>query len=611
MFVNQKNYFFCINFNRLILFFYFICFGFYGALVPSSVIYENNKLYHFIFEILIIFIPVIFILLIKNKNIYTFQIKFHKEYLIYFFLFIFIFILNLFPLDYELFSDEQSYVLIGHIHSIEATKKLVNFLPYFFNFKINDVVRIFSLFSVFFIVINYYIFQNLNSKLFLIYFLLSLIIFRIFVFNLGGFMSPHPIISHLPLLFAGVFFGFSPIVFKTSIMILYFLFAVVLCSKAFKEKYEKFIFILILLTLPNIEYLKHTVEPSIWTFIIFSVIGSIFIIKKKIEDFSFLIILAVIFCFFRQPSFLILTLIFLFNIFDHLKFNSSIKFSSLFQSYLPFILFLPYLINSIFLGTGSNSSLLKNSPYKQFDNNLVSLKEIYENTFLIIPEIYLIIFILFFILIITRNIKHFIFYLLFFVILITVYFSINSHQFNIAKYKIEYFSPFIVYFCVLIGKYKSLIKYSSLIFILILNIYYYFNPLWKKDNKLITQSKPINFAGVHYNVRPIIKLIIKEKALNKIYFEGISYHGYEFFSQNITIKEYLNILKKKFGKTNFYDVIKKNKLNNEFEYVILAATPNQTEKSNFLINHGWQKVKVEFNKRDNTQVLLFQKKTNN
>ena len=163
-------------------------------------------------------------------------------------------------------------------------------------------------------------------------------------------MSPHPIINHIPLLFSGVIFGFSPIVFKTTIMIFYFLFIAVLSSKAFKGTYEKFIFTIILLTLPNIEYLKYTVEPAIWTFIIFSSI---------IKDFSILIILAVIFCFLRQPSFLILTLIFLFHISEHLRFNLSIKFSSVLQSYLPFILFLPYLINSIFLGTGSNSSLLK------------------------------------------------------------------------------------------------------------------------------------------------------------------------------------------------------------------------------------------------------------
>ena len=75
--------------------------------------------------------------------------------------------------------------------------------------------------------------------------------------------------------------------FKTTIMIFYFLFIAVLSSKAFKGTYEKFIFTIILLTLPNIEYLKYTVEPAIWTFIIFSSIGSIFIVKKEIKDFFY------------------------------------------------------------------------------------------------------------------------------------------------------------------------------------------------------------------------------------------------------------------------------------------------------------------------------------
>ena len=58
-----------------------------------------------------------------------------------------------------------------------------------------------------------------------------------------------------------------------------------------------------------------------------------------------------------------------------------------------------------------------------------------------------------------------------------------------------------------------------------------------------------------YNVRPIIKEIIEEKALNQIYFDGISYYSYEFFSHNITIQDYLKILQKNFRKKDFYDVM--------------------------------------------------------
>ena len=43
--------------------------------------------------------------------------------------------------------------------------------------------------------------------------------------------------------------------------------------------------------------------------------------------------------------------------------------------------------------------------------------------------------------------------------------------------------------------------------------------------------------------------------------------------------------------------MEENKKNNEFDFVILAATSNQRQKSNFLKNNGWEKVKVEFNKK--------------
>ena len=127
-------------------------------------------------------------------------------------------------------------------------------------------------------------------------------------------MSPHPAMNLIPFLFSGVIFGFSAIIFKSTVLFFYFLFVIKLASSAFTNKLEYIIFFIILLTLPIVEELKYTVEPSIWTFILFTYMGSFFLIKNKEIDFKLLIFVTTIFCFLRQPAFLILSLVFLFHI---------------------------------------------------------------------------------------------------------------------------------------------------------------------------------------------------------------------------------------------------------------------------------------------------------
>ena len=77
--------------------------------------------------------------------------------------------------------------------------------------------------SIIYIIFNFYIFHLLTFK-FIIFYLLLSILFLDILFFFGGFMSPHPAMNHIPFPFSGVTFGFSAIIFKSTVLFFYFFF---------------------------------------------------------------------------------------------------------------------------------------------------------------------------------------------------------------------------------------------------------------------------------------------------------------------------------------------------------------------------------------------------
>ena len=118
-------------------------------------------------------------------------------------LFLFLIFYYLIPLDYQLFSDEQSYVVSAHIHSLELVKKISKFLPILSEYKLSSVIRVIGILSIIYIIFNFYIFHVLTFKFLIFYLLLSILVFRYFIFYFGGFMSPHPAMNLIPFLFSG------------------------------------------------------------------------------------------------------------------------------------------------------------------------------------------------------------------------------------------------------------------------------------------------------------------------------------------------------------------------------------------------------------------------
>ena len=277
MFVKTKNIdLIKLDLNCLLFLFYFISFGIYGALTPSVSMIAKNLLYHVLFEILILVIPILYYFYLNKfkRTLVNIYLNYRIILIIIIFTMIFIF-WNIYPLTYGLFSDEQSYVMSAHEHARKVILKISNMTNLIDNISINYLTRLLSLAICCYIILNTYIFQKLSLKYLLIYVYISIILFRIIFIGLGGHMSPHPTINLIPSLFSGTFFGFSPVVFKASILMIFIIWCFCTLKRIPKINswFLYYTLILIVLTLPIVNELKHTVEPALWTFMLFVYIG--------------------------------------------------------------------------------------------------------------------------------------------------------------------------------------------------------------------------------------------------------------------------------------------------------------------------------------------------
>ena len=144
-----------INGNAFLFSLYLICFGIFGSLTPSIVIFKNNFSYHLIFEILILLIPILYYFHFRKfKNIFYIVFINYKIIIISLSISTICIYLYLIPINYGLFSDEQTYVISAHAHGLELITNFKVFSNYFFDVPINTIVRIISFFVTIYIFCN-------------------------------------------------------------------------------------------------------------------------------------------------------------------------------------------------------------------------------------------------------------------------------------------------------------------------------------------------------------------------------------------------------------------------------------------------------------------------
>tara|TARA_B110000503_G_scaffold40289_1_gene66189 strand:- start:8986 stop:10851 length:1866 start_codon:yes stop_codon:yes gene_type:complete len=604
-----------VNLNYLIFSFYFICFGVYGSLSPSVVLLKKNIIYHLCFEILILLIPILYYFYLKIFKDVFFSFLINNKIIFVIVLSLTIFVpLSIYPVTYGLFSDEQSYVMSAHEQSMQIILRTAFYFKHINDFQINYLVRFLSFFLSIYVIFNIYIFQKIKLKSILIYVFISTIILRLAYIQFGGHMSPHPSMNLVPHLFSGTFLGFSPFVFKFIVLIIFITWSVYLIEKVkiFNSVILKYLLFFIILTLPIINELKYTVEPSLWTFMLFVYIGSS-LLHDGYKNYNKLIMITVLVCFFRQPSFLALVPIFVSELFYlyKRKINWNIIFL-LIKKYTPLILFIPYLVNSVFLGTGMTTAFL-DGPYQQFDHYFPSLSDIYNYSIISVPHIYILTLPFFFSIILIKNIKKLIVFVFFFSALILIYYSIIPPAWGLAKYQAEYMLPFFIFSLIIIVKnikFKFL-KILFLLFFLLTNFYYLAYPLWQSRNKNPDSSqieKPAYYAGLKFNYIPIINQLIKDNSIHTLAFLGSDYKSYPVLSSTISVENYKMIVE---NKKNMLDMINFdgqnwNVTSKNFKHItniILESVPNKTELIQKLISMDWQIESTIKNKEHNTSVV--------
>ena len=483
---------------------------------------------------------------------------------------------------------------------------------------INYLARVLSFFVCIYVVLNFYIFHTLKPRILLIYILVSIFIFRLIFISLGGHMSPHPTMNLLPLLFIGTFFGLTPFVFKLSILTIFIFWLVYLLDK---QKYlnnwlYKYLLIILISTLPVISELKHTVEPSLWTFMLFLYV-CISLLNRGYKNYNKIIMIIILTCFFRQPAFLALIPIFISEFFYIYKriLKREVIFVIL-KKYTPFLLFIPYLINSVFLGSGTTGSILE-SPYQQFNHYYPNPIEIYNYIIQSIPIFYLLLIAIFFIFLLIKDKKLFLIFSGFFLALFFIFYSIIPSAWGLAKYQSEYVIPFFItgIFYIIKNLKFNFIKYIFIKSIILLNIYYVISPVWSKGftNKHdLMFSKSLIYPGIKYNYSPFISELNSKNELKNSLFLGEHYKLYPLFSANISIEDYKIVYKNNEIMLNTiqFDKNKWNITNFEFTHIkniIIEHVPNRDELIKELKILGWKIKSVLKNKEHNTSSFWLNK----
>ena len=604
-----------VELKKLLLSFYFISFVIYGALTPSKILFLDTLSYQIPFQIFVCIVPTIYYFVLRKKFEKCIQFSFETKYLLYSFLFCLSFFFTfLFPMDYNLFNDEQSYVMTSHNHGIEIITKLFPTFQYLDGFYIKHLVRIVSILISIICILHLYLFQKIKTKYTIIYITLALFCLRPVFILIGGNMSPHPVGNLIPFLISGSIFGFAPAVFKITVLFLFSIFFIFITQKYFNfgNYFIKLIFLLVLFSFPPIIHYAQTVEPSFWSFMLFTGVG-LYILTNKCKNYENIVILITLFCFMRQPSFIALIPILWSNL-NALKLK---KFKSanllvMIRNYFSFIMFLPYLVNTLFLGAYSTQGLLNNN--LNITNGFPSFKEIANFTLEVFPAELSTHAFIFFIILLFVNIKIFFNFLIFFTSLIVVYFSIDQGFWGLQKYKIEYFLPFIFFGIYIVGKYLN--KNLSVIFcfiMLLINLNHYKKETWKNNHKNLNELDilvPFKYPFTKYSTKSAISNLLKKENVDSIGIIDLSYQMYPFFIQDLNVSEYIKTINNKkllsslivFNNDEWH--INKNLKSTEIKYLIIEAAPSRGSLIEKLINEGWVISDKIINYHHNTRVII-------
>ena len=617
----MKNNCIKINFNwaNIIVYSFFLCYGFYGAftLKYNS---EMNFIYDSLIQSIVIIIPFVIFSIIAGLRLEGFRdsITLHKKDILIYLLFLGLFaIISLDRLNFSLFSDEISYAGTAHgqaIHILTVLSRHFN-LP---DFNFQYIVQFVSLMLLLGLVLFYMAIKNLEWRYKVIVISFAIIISRVvFILN-GGNASPHPPMHLFPSFVFGSFFGIRDIVFKAGQLAIYAVFIVVL-YKMFTRKISKNSVSLVLAfyvgTLPLSLEMSTVIEHSIWAYYIF-VIVMMELMTSSSPNYIRLISLVSLGALMRQPVIVAIIPIALVFIKDKFYFRTFLnKIGDYLRVFSPLLLFLPFLFKSVVFGTSAIESPLDNTSFLNRILEAFQSDVIYVSAFNVIPFWWIAAFPFAFLVPYRKNKVMALAFLLFFVMLILVFYSIKPGLWGMAKYQIEIIAPFVVIGVSSIVFYlvrKERIRYL-LIFILsfaaLFNISYFEN----KIKQMVLGENITSYVMLPYNLRDAYRFIKSKGLSSGTYSIGSTYGIMPEIMNGYTTSELLSARDIYIQQNKEFPTIYEyaNSINNNLDIstILIGFSGNKDELINEFLSLGWVMLRKFDNSAYHTFVVVMQRRT--
>tara|TARA_B100000787_G_scaffold167879_1_gene155530 strand:+ start:4655 stop:6559 length:1905 start_codon:yes stop_codon:yes gene_type:complete len=626
--MNIKKISFTFNFNwaNIILFSFFLCYGYYGAITFG--ISHNIDFIHSLFLVLIqfllIIVPLIVFAFIAGSRLKKFDDSFTillEDVIVFLFLFLFLFFALNDRLNFSLFSDEISYVKTAHGQSIYMLFILEQFFVFPANLNFQYLVQFVSFGLLAGIALLFFLSNKLIWKNKVILITTILVIGR-FIFVLkGGNQSPHPPIHLIPSFIFGSLFGVRDIFFKIGHLFIYSIFLTYfykLCRVKINVALSSAI-TLSVCTLPIAFGMSSDIEHSIWSYYFIIIIMMELVVKRE-PNLLRLVCLVSIGALMRQPIFLTIIPIIYLSIKEGFNINFKIiEYKKYLIRFAPLLLFLPFLLKNILYGLADNQfdfSELESDDVSFFFSRIIGAFDsggIFKTVFYLFP-IWLIAMIPFaFIGPFKWRGELSIPFFLLFITLLFLFYSIAPGLWGMPKYQVEITAPFIVLgivnFIFLLNnkKINKVFLFIMLISLSVMNIFYYSsNIVYSSSRSSIT---PFNYSNAY-------KYIDSQSLSAATYSIGSTYGIMPEIMNGYSSSEIFSAQKIYSGQRNFEGIrlyshkdITSITDNSQILAVLIGFTSHKNEYiDNFLLN-GW-KLTQRFNNGydNNSDVVILERK---
>lgn len=429
---------------RCMLFSWFLSYGFYGAVSPHL---DGVSHWFFGFVItLVLMVPPCVLWAKRNapwakQYVWSFDINL-KDFVLIIIGFFSLFVVGYEGLSRSLFADEIAYAGSAHGHGI-AFAMMISKWPFLATIKFKYTLQLFSFIVVIFL---YFVWRltKIFSNAALCAYLIFFVVFRIAFMVRGGNGNPHPPLELFPLLVSGAIFGINELGLRLVGLACYVTYLYMIYRMAYRKcnAYVAFAVASMVGSIPLALEMMTVIEHAFWGYIIFTLVVFELFTASKV-DYRRLVVFVSIGTLLRQSVFVALVPVLIMYILESKRERGAWKFGFRdAQILFPVVLFLPFLLQSIFFGTPATSSLggglLKFGLYEALTSGVVagSFNRAFHLVWLV-PILYC------FIPLNRAWVKLHISLICFSFILLFEYYSIDKGLWGLSKYQAEYALPFI------------------------------------------------------------------------------------------------------------------------------------------------------------------------